>query len=185
MALIGDLVPVKERQVAIGRLLLAILTGNLLGASIAGVIGDVFGWRGVFFALGGFGTLALALAFLGVPGLHGERGPLRAHRNGPGFPRHLRATLAPRSALARCFWRRSSSTAVSLRRDLLRPAGEARASIAGMVIAGFGVGGAIYGLTLSRLLALLRETRMMLVGGAVIGLWLVVMQPHSLRRSKS
>ena len=40
MALIGDLVPVNQRQVAIGRLLAIGLTGNLLGASIAGVIGD-------------------------------------------------------------------------------------------------------------------------------------------------
>src|SRR5216684_8096367 len=48
MALVGDLVPVNQRQVAIGRLLAIGLTGNLLGASIAGVITDLVGWRGVF-----------------------------------------------------------------------------------------------------------------------------------------
>ena len=53
MAMIGDLVPVEERQVAIGRLLAVGLTGNLIGATISGVIGDLFGWRGVFFTLGG------------------------------------------------------------------------------------------------------------------------------------
>ncbi len=45
MALIGDLMPVEKRQVAIGRLLAVGLTGNVLGASFAGAIGDLFGWR--------------------------------------------------------------------------------------------------------------------------------------------
>src|SRR5437016_6016661 len=54
MALIGDLVPIHQRQVAIGRLLAVGLTGNLIGSTVAGVIGDVFGWRGVFAILGAF-----------------------------------------------------------------------------------------------------------------------------------
>ena len=41
LALIGDLVPIKERQVALGRWLIVIMTGNLLGASVAGVINDL------------------------------------------------------------------------------------------------------------------------------------------------
>src|SRR6476646_11955536 len=57
MALVGDLVPVNQRQVAIGRLLAVGLTGNLIGASIAGVIGDFLGWRGVFAILGGCGII--------------------------------------------------------------------------------------------------------------------------------
>ena len=48
MALVGDLVPIHQRQVMIGRLLAVGLTGNVLGAAIAGVIGDLFGWRGIF-----------------------------------------------------------------------------------------------------------------------------------------
>ena len=53
-ALVGDNFPVKERQVAMGRVLFAIMTGNLLGATCAGVIGDWLGWQGVFFVIGGF-----------------------------------------------------------------------------------------------------------------------------------
>ena len=52
MALVGDLVPIHQRQVVIGRLLAVGLTGNVLGAAIAGVIGDLFGWRGIFAVLG-------------------------------------------------------------------------------------------------------------------------------------
>ena len=51
-ALVGDKVPIAQRQVAMGRVLFAIMTGNLLGASCAGVIGDLIGWRGVFFVTG-------------------------------------------------------------------------------------------------------------------------------------
>src|SRR5262245_50779198 len=54
MALLGDLVPVNQRQIAIARLLGVALTANVLGASVAGVIGDLFGWRGVFAVLGLF-----------------------------------------------------------------------------------------------------------------------------------
>ena len=69
MAMIGDLVPVNERQVAIGRLLAVALTGNLIGATISGVIGDVFGWRGVFFGIGAFGLIVAVIAFFVLRGL--------------------------------------------------------------------------------------------------------------------
>src|SRR5262245_59489367 len=62
MALVGDLVPINQRQVAIARLLGVALTANVLGASIAGVIGDFFGWRATFLVLG---TFALSAAILG------------------------------------------------------------------------------------------------------------------------
>ena len=45
-ALVGDRFPIAERQVAMGRLLFAIMTGNLLGATLAGVVADLAGWRG-------------------------------------------------------------------------------------------------------------------------------------------
>jgi len=64
IAVIGDLVPVKERQVAIGRWLTAVITGNLLGSSLAGVIGDLTGWRGVFFVITALGVLAIAVAIV-------------------------------------------------------------------------------------------------------------------------
>src|SRR5436305_9121441 len=62
IAVIGDLVPVKERQVAIGRWLTAVITGNLLGSSLAGVVGDLVGWRGVFFVITVLGVIAPGVA---------------------------------------------------------------------------------------------------------------------------
>ena len=69
MALTGDLVPVHQRQVAISRLLAVALTGNLVGSSIAGVIGDMFGWRGVFAILGSFGLIVTIVAFFAFRGV--------------------------------------------------------------------------------------------------------------------
>src|SRR4051812_23051285 len=63
MALLGDLLPINQRQVAIARLLGIALTANVLGAPVAGVIGDLFGWRGVFAVLGTFSLVVAMLAF--------------------------------------------------------------------------------------------------------------------------
>ncbi|MBN8919499.1 MAG: MFS transporter, partial [Rhizobiales bacterium] len=47
-ALSGDITPPNERQVNIGRVVGAGMSGQLMGAIIAGLLGDVVGWRGVF-----------------------------------------------------------------------------------------------------------------------------------------
>ncbi|MGH6683919.1 MAG: MFS transporter, partial [Pseudolabrys sp.] len=72
LAVVGDQVPVAQRQVAIGRLLFAAMSGNLLGATGAGVIGDLIGWRGVFFATGAIDLIALAAV---IPGFRGMAEP--------------------------------------------------------------------------------------------------------------
>src|SRR5882724_10140561 len=66
MAVVGDLFPVNERQVAIGRWLTAVITGNLLGSSLAGLIADLIGWRGVFFVITALGVLALVIAIVSL-----------------------------------------------------------------------------------------------------------------------
>ena len=52
MALISDLVPLAQRQVMIGRLLTATISGNLLGAAASGIVSDLIHWRGMFVILG-------------------------------------------------------------------------------------------------------------------------------------
>src|SRR3569833_2573024 len=83
-ALLGDMVPVHERQVAMGRLLFAIMTGNLLGATFAGIVSDLLGWRGMFFSLGGFGMLVRAAAGPGGRGGGGAPGAGGGRRGGGG-----------------------------------------------------------------------------------------------------
>jgi predicted MFS family arabinose efflux permease len=57
---------------------------------------------------------------------------------------------------------------------LLRTEGVVRASIAGVVIAGFGVGGVIYTFMVAWLLAHIGERRLMAAGGTAMGLCLIV-----------
>jgi predicted MFS family arabinose efflux permease len=57
---------------------------------------------------------------------------------------------------------------------MLRAAGETRASIAGVVIAGFAIGGIIYTQRVSWLLARIGEKRLMAAGGTVMGFCLIV-----------
>src|SRR4029453_5966437 len=73
LALVGDLVPVGRRQVAISRLLFAGMSGNLLGASGAGVIGDLIGWRGVFFATALVGAAVLVASLVSLRSVDSER----------------------------------------------------------------------------------------------------------------
>jgi predicted MFS family arabinose efflux permease len=173
-ALVGDKIPVAQRQVAMGRLLFAIMTGNLLGATCAGVVSDLVGWRGVFFVLSGFGALVFAAA---VPGFRG-------FAEAPG--RFDLSILVPnylsifRNPLAKICFGAVFLEAVFMYgvfphiATLMHAAGETRASIAGVVLAGFGVGGALYGVLVSRLLARLGETGMMRIGGIAMGFCLLV-----------
>ena len=153
--------------------LFAIMTGNLLGATCAGVIGDLVGWRGVFFATGRLRRAGAGRLGAGSAQRPGCARPLRPLDVRAELPRHLQQP-AGEDLLRRCVPRsRVHVRRLSLRRDDAAAGGRDRASIAGVVIAGFGVGGALYGVFVSRLLPLLGETRMMRIGGAAMALCLV------------
>src|SRR5712672_4436734 len=69
LSLTSDLVGAEKRQVAIGRTLAGSMTGNLLGASASGLIGDFLGWRGVLAVLGVLvvaASIAVAVGFRGA-----------------------------------------------------------------------------------------------------------------------
>jgi DHA1 family inner membrane transport protein len=176
MALIGDLVPVNQRQVAISRLLAVALTGNLVGSSIAGVIGDMFGWRGVFAILGSFGLIVTIVAFFA---LRGVATPPPAPFNRAAMMANFRSIFAdPRAKV--CFisvffeavFIHGLFPYVAL---LLLAIGETRASIAGLLIATFAVGGIFYSLSVPVLISRVREQHLMVAGGALAATSLVLM----------
>jgi predicted MFS family arabinose efflux permease len=173
-ALIGDKIPVAERQVAMGRLLFAIMTGNLLGSTCSGIVSDLVGWRGVFFVLSSFGAIVLVTAIPGFRAIKEATGRFDLSTLGPNY----RAIFS--NPLAKICFGAVFCEAVFMYgifphiATMMHDAGETRASIAGIVIAGFGLGGALYGVLVSRLLALLGETGMMRIGGTTIGLCLMV-----------
>jgi predicted MFS family arabinose efflux permease len=173
-AIIGDRIPVAERQIAMGRLLFAIMTGNLLGATLAGVVGDLAGWRGMFFTTGAFGALVLMAAIPAFRGFTETPGRFDLSTLGPNYRAIFSNPLAKicfGAVFLEALFMYGMFPYIA---TLLRETGETRASIAGVVIAGFGIGGALYGILVSRLLPRLGETRMMRLGGMAMGFCLVV-----------
>jgi predicted MFS family arabinose efflux permease len=168
IAIVGDLVPVEQRQVAIGRLLGIGLTGNLIGATISGVIGDLLGWRGVFLTIGGFGLVAVIAAFFAFRGLSvgkPKRFNLAAVAAGyRGIFADPRAKVCFSSVFFEGITIHGMFPYVAL---LLLASGETRSSYAGIVIAGFGLGGILFSLSLPFLVKHVTERYMMLTGATL------------------
>jgi predicted MFS family arabinose efflux permease len=179
MALVGDLVPIHQRQVAIARLLGVALTANVLGASIAGVIGDLFGWRGVFGVLGLF---ALAVAVLAFFAFRKVATPAPPPFNRAAVVTNFRSIFAdPRakvcfgSVFLEAIFIQGLFPFVGL---LLLSIGETRASIAGLLLACFALGGVAYSLVVPYLIARMPERRLMLLGGAIAAGAMVLLALH-------
>jgi MFS transporter, DHA1 family, inner membrane transport protein len=174
MAVIADLVPLAQRQVMIGRLLSATISGNLLGAAAAGVIADVLHWRGVFVVLGMISLVALVL---GVFGLRQVPATARQPLDIRSVLRRNREIFAIRNA--RICYLTVAFEALFLFgifpyvAVLLLAGGEPRASIAGLVVAAFAVGGMVYSLSVRQFLRLLGQKNIMMAGGALAALGLV------------
>jgi predicted MFS family arabinose efflux permease len=180
VAIIGDLVPVHARQVAIGRLLAVGLTGNLIGAMISGVIGDLLGWRGVFFSIGGFGLIVAIIALFAFRGLHaGKTKPFNLGAAAAGFQSVFadpRAKICFGSVFFEGIVIHGMFPYVAL---LLLASGQTHSSYSGIIIAGFGLGGIILALGLPFLIVRITERQLMPTGamGAVVAFVLISFNP--------
>lgn len=176
MAMTADLVPMHQRQVAIARLLGASMTGIVLGAAGGGVVGDLIGWRGVFwvnFALGVLAFVACASILWSMLAERTERRGLSSVM--AGYASILRHPLAPvcfGAVLIEGMCIQGLFPFVSV---LQHNQGEDRASISGLVLAGWGLGGIFYSLVISRLLRRFTERKLMLSGGVLTAFVLAVM----------
>jgi predicted MFS family arabinose efflux permease len=174
LSLTSDLVAPEKRQVAIGRTLAGSMTGNLLGASFSGVIGDFLGWRGVLAVLGLLvvvASAAVAAGFRGVALAHTPRTSLSTLGHG------YRTIFSNPNALCYAAVFIEGCCVLGLfpyLASFLFELGETRLSIAGIVIAGFAVGGLFYTMTVSRFLPRLGVNGMMITGATLVGLQLVV-----------
>jgi predicted MFS family arabinose efflux permease len=175
LSLTSDLVGPDKRQLAIGRTLAGSMSGNLLGATASGLIGDLLGWRGVLAVLGGLViivAIAVAAGFRGAALTHPPRTSFTALKAG------YRTILSNPNA-------RICYSAVFIEgccvlglfpfiASFLFELGETSLSIAGIVIAGFAVGGLFYTLTVSRFLPWLGVRGMMIAGATLVGMQLGV-----------
>jgi predicted MFS family arabinose efflux permease len=179
MALIGDLMPVEKRQVAIGQLLAVGLTGNVLGASLAGVIGDLFGWRGVFGVISLFGLVTAIAAFFAFRGFVRPK-PKPFNRaavlaNFRGIFADPRAKVCFTSVFFEAIFVHGLFPFVAL---LLIGIGQPSAAVAGLLIGCFALGGVVYSVSVPLLVTRITEPRLMILGGAfsAAGLTLIALQ---------
>lgn len=172
LAGLGDAFDILERQVAIGRMLLAIITGQMLGSSVSGLVVDAFGWRSALWIAAALAALAALLAWrplrsmgraplqstgvrLGVAALYG-----RVFRNPKSL--WLYGAVVIEGALI--------FGAFPFVGPLLVEHGNASSAdapaLAGLVLGAFGVGGLVYAAMVRRIIGWLGVRRMCLVGSA-------------------
>jgi predicted MFS family arabinose efflux permease len=170
LGLTSDLVGPEKRQVAIGRTLAGSMTGNLLGASVSGLIGDFLGWRGVLAVLGGLvlvSSIAVATGFRGAALTNPPKTTLSALKQGY---RTIFSNPNARICYSAVFVEGCCVLGLfPYMAAFLVELGEPSLSIAGLVIAGFAVGGLFYTLTVSRFLPRLGVKGMMIAGASLVG----------------
>lgn len=177
LSLTSDLVPIAARQVAISRVLAGAMIGNILGSTLGGVIGDLLGWRGVLMLLGVLTTAASVAVGIG---LRRSRSTASAISSDFATLRHgyqiLFANPRTRICYSVVFVEGCCIFGVfPFVASFLFDQGETRLSIAGIVIAGFALGGLLYTASITRLLPAIGVRGLMIGGGALLGAQLVVL----------
>lgn len=166
IAHIGDTVPYDSRMVMIARFLMAALVGQMVAGSLAGVFAEYVGWRGAFVAFGVAGLIVAAA--LWPPALRAARHGANTH---PAEGAHHFALL--RDSRVRTIWLAGlvegslMMGAVPYVGAYLRLEFNLDYAIIGLVLACFGVGGVFYSFNVKRILKLLGERRMVIVGASL------------------
>ena len=166
LALVGDRVEMARRQVAISRLLIAVITGQLVGSSLAGILAAFIGWRGVFV----ISAVMMVVAFVAT--LTGFRNAPRgaAFDLGTALRRYGEILRNPRARLLFGFVFVEAIAVFSIfpyLAPLLEERGQGGSAEAGLALAGFAIGGLVYSALVRWMLATL-GLRLMLVAGGII-----------------
>jgi YNFM family putative membrane transporter len=174
MAFVGDHVPYRDRQAVLARFLTGTIFGLVAGQILGGLVGELVGWRAVFLVLGG---LFLVIGLL-----------LMVEARSPRVPPPVLTTSISPSALLYGYmllfgrhWARIILATVFVEGFLfygaftfigayLRERFDLDYAIVGLLLGCFGIGGAIYALTVRRLVAMLGERGLALGGGALLTL---------------
>jgi len=170
LAGLGDAHEMSERQVMIGRMLVAIITGQMLGSTVAGLANDAFGWRSGLAVAAASAVLAAALAWLAVPRTaRTEPAPAAGHVSFAALYGHvfdnpkaiwLYAAVVAEGALI-------FGAFPFIGQLLIERTGSSVAtapSQTGFVLGAFGIGGLAYAISVRRVIDLLGVRRMCIVG---------------------
>ncbi len=174
MAYVGDVTPYERRQPVLARYLSGQIFGQLFGQAAGGVLGDLFGWRDVFFVLAGMFALAttgLVFELLTNP---------RTRAGGHGGEAS-RGFIADYVAVLSNPWARFVILAVFIEAsigwgafayvgaDLHLRFGLTFSAI-GLIVGTFGIGGLLYAASVQQLVNRFGQAGLAIFGGVLLGL---------------
>ncbi|WP_238121167.1 MULTISPECIES: MFS transporter [unclassified Xanthobacter] len=172
LAMVGDRVSFDQRPVALSRILLALVLGQLSGSALSGFIAAYAGWRDVFWAASALAAVAALACMLGMKELQ-TRGPLSFGTSIARYGVVLRNPLSIKVygvvALEGIF----TFGAFPMMAPLMVAHGFGDAVEAGLMLGGFAVGGAFYSFAVPVLVRALGLGGMAGVGAATVGLLLM------------
>jgi predicted MFS family arabinose efflux permease len=174
LALIGDRVAMAQRQVALSRYMVAVIIGQLTGSSLAGLLAEWIGWRGVFTLSTTMVALALAATLVGFKGaMPGGQFDLKSallrYRDILSNPRALTLfSLVFVEAIA-------IFGIFPYVAPLLEERGGGGATEAGFALGGFAIGGLVYSALVAWMLKRLGIGRILVGGGFSAGAALVLL----------
>ena len=182
MAWIGDVVAYEQRQALIARFLLGQILGTAFGQSVAGVLGEHYGWRAVFVVLALLYLIVGTLLLLEL-----RRNPITRHSAGDATVT-MAAGLARMAGLLARPWVRIVVGTVFLEGMMmfgsiafipvhLQHRFSVGPAAAGAMVSAYAVGGVLYALSAKRFVAGLGEPGLAAGGGLVLAtgyLWLAL-----------
>lgn len=168
IAMVGDRVPVKDRQVALSRLVAFGIAGQIAGGSIAGLLEPWLGWRGIMLAASTVtagAVIAILLAGRTFPPEARQRfDPVLAARR---YGQLLRMPAAMMLYVAVAIEGGLVFGGFPYFAPILQARGLGGTAEAGLAIAAFGAGGLIYAAIARTVLHRLGQARMVMLGGVL------------------
>lgn len=173
-ALLGDRIAYAERQLAISRVMIVAIAGQMIGAAGAGAFAATIGWRWAFAAAAviAAGSLGVVTYVLRGTEQAGQRPTLRA-----AFASYRTVVASPMALLVFGAVAGEGILFFGLFPFVAPMLAEhgGGAAQAGIAIAGFGLGGVGYGIFARQIIHGLGPWRMMAWGGALAGVMYLIM----------
>jgi MFS transporter, YNFM family, putative membrane transport protein len=174
MAYVGDVTPYERRQPILARYLSGQIFGQLFGQAAGGVLGDLFGWRTVFFVLAAMFALATVGLVAELIANPRTRLPPHAEESARGFAASYAAVLSnpwARFVILAVFIEASIGWGAFayVGADLHLRFGLSFAAI-GLIVGAFGIGGLIYAGAVQQLMNFFGAAGLARFGAVLLGI---------------
>src|SRR3954454_21330058 len=166
LATIGDRVEMARRQIAISRFLLAVIIGQLSGATLSGFLAGFVGWRGVFWLSSGLALIGFLAALVGFAR---STAPERAFDLSVALANYRKIVGIPRARALFSFVFVEGVVIFGIFpyiAPLLEARGAGGPTEAGLIVAAFAAGGILYSALVAWLLRTLGLAWMLVAAGA-------------------